>query len=89
MRHTVWALLALGCIGATCATPAAARDYPYCIKGCDFGSGLGDCSFTTYQQCQATASGLVATCVANPYFNQRDVNQRADLQPNRSSRRRY
>jgi hypothetical protein len=84
MRHLVWVLLALGSIGTIDATPAAARDYPYCIKGCDFGSGLGDCSFSTYQQCQATAAGLVATCVPNPYFN-----QRADLQPNRSSRRRY
>jgi hypothetical protein len=83
MRNAVWALLALGSIGTIDATPAAALDYPYCIKGCDFGSGLGDCSYATLQQCQATASGLVATCVANPYFN-----QRADLQPNRSSRRR-
>jgi Protein of unknown function (DUF3551) len=84
MRHIVWVLLALGCVNAIDATPAGARDYPYCIKGCDFGSGLGDCSFETYQQCQATASGLVATCAPNPYFN-----QRADPQPNRSSRRRY
>jgi hypothetical protein len=37
--------------------PAAARDYPFCIKGCDFGSGRGDCSFSSYQQCQASASG--------------------------------
>jgi hypothetical protein len=84
MRHAVWALLALGGIGAIDATPAAARDYPYCIRGCSFGSGLGDCSYSTYEQCQATASGLVATCAPNPYFN-----QRADLQPNKSSRRRY
>jgi hypothetical protein len=83
MRHAVWALLVLGGIGAIDATPAAAKDYPYCIRGCDFGSGLGDCSFSTYQQCMATASGLVATCAPNPYFN-----QRTDLQPNRSSRRR-
>jgi hypothetical protein len=88
MRHAVWALLALGGIGAIDAAPAAARDYPYCVRGCSFGSGLGDCSYATYEQCQATASGLAATCAPNPYFNQRDFNQRADLQPNRSSRRR-
>jgi hypothetical protein len=81
MRHMV--LLALGAIIAVNATPTAARDYPYCIIGCDFGNGLGDCSYATYQQCQATASGLVATCAANPYFN-----RRAELTPNRSSRRR-
>jgi hypothetical protein len=83
MRHTVLALLALGSVSAIHATAATAGDYPYCIRGCSFGSGLGDCSYSTYEQCQATASGVVATCAPNPYFN-----QRADLQTNRSSRRR-
>ena len=53
----------------TAMTPALARDYPYCIKGCDFGAGRGDCSFSSYQQCQATASGRDAYCAENPYFN--------------------
>jgi hypothetical protein len=65
------------------AAPAAARDYPYCIKGCDYGSGLGDCSFATYQQCQASASSRLAYCGANPYFS-----HNADLPSNRVSRRR-
>lgn len=81
------ALLVLTAFSAVCvidAAPAAARDFPYCIRGCDFGAGLGDCSFATYQQCQATASGRDATCAANPYFS-----QNAELQPNRSSRRRH
>jgi len=66
--------------------PAAARDYPFCIKGCDFGSGRGDCSFSTYQQCQASASGRDAWCAENPYFS-----ANTDLQPNgsRQSRRRF
>jgi hypothetical protein len=84
MRSTVLALTALGAIFAIDAAPAAAGNYPYCIKGCDYGSGLGDCSFATYQQCQATASGRIAYCAANPYFS-----QNAEVQPNRSSRRRY
>jgi hypothetical protein len=84
MRNAVLALMALGGACAIGAVPAAAKDYPYCIKGCDYGSSLGDCSFSSYQQCQATASGRLAYCAANPYFN-----QNADLQPNRSSRRRY
>jgi Protein of unknown function (DUF3551) len=46
---------------------------------CDFGAGRGDCSFSSYQQCQATASGRDACCGANPYFS---VN--AELQSNRS-----
>ena len=82
MRDAVRALLAFGAACAINATPAAARDYPYCIRGCDYGSSIGDCSFATYQQCQASASGRLAYCAANPYFS-----QNADLQPNRSRRR--
>jgi hypothetical protein len=48
---------------------AMAREYPFCIKGCDFGAGAGDCIFVSYQQCQATASGRTAYCGANPYFH--------------------
>lgn len=85
MRNAVLALMALGAACAADAAPAAAKDFPYCIKGCDFGGGAGDCSFSSYQQCLATAAGRDATCAANPYFS-----QNADLQPNRnSSRRRY
>jgi hypothetical protein len=84
MRNAVWVLMAFGAACAIDTAPAAARDYPYCIKGCDYGSSLGDCSFSSYQQCQATASGRLAYCAANPYFN-----ENADLQPNRSSRRRH
>jgi hypothetical protein len=86
MRRSLWALIAIGVMAATNAAPAAAGNLPFCIKGCDFGGGAGDCSFSTYQQCQATASGRDATCAANPYFN-----ANAELLPDRSrqSRRRY
>jgi hypothetical protein len=69
MRGSLWALMAIGAIAAIDPAPAAARELPFCIKGCDFGSGLGDCSFSSYQQCQMTASGRDAYCDANPYFN--------------------
>jgi hypothetical protein len=36
--------------------------------GCDFGAGRADCGFSSYQQCQASASGRVAYCSENPYF---------------------
>ncbi|HEV7636687.1 MAG TPA: DUF3551 domain-containing protein [Bradyrhizobium sp.] len=86
MRGSLSALIAIGVIGAFDAAPAAAGQFPFCIKGCDFGSGLGDCSFTSYQQCQAAASGRAATCAANPYFS-----PRAELQPNAGplSRRKF
>jgi hypothetical protein len=80
------ALMALVAVAACTLSPAPARaaNYPYCIKGCDYGSGLGDCSFATYQQCQATASGRLAYCAANPYFN-----QSADRPAGKLSHRRY
>ena len=84
MRRAWLALMAAGAVSV--ATPAAAGGFPYCIKGCDFGAGAGDCSFSSLAQCQATASGRDASCAANPYFN-----ARADMQTDRSrqSRRRF
>jgi Protein of unknown function (DUF3551) len=61
----------LALVLATSATSAMAGDYPYCIKGCDFGGGRGDCSFSSYQQCQATAAGRDAWCAPNPNYNAR------------------
>ena len=73
------------CVGSGCDA-GAAREFPYCIKGCDFGAGAGDCSFSSLAQCQATASGRDAYCAANPYFN-----AKAEMQTDRSrqSRRRF
>ena len=86
MRRLFWALIVCCAVSMSAALPAAARDFPFCIKGCDFAAGRGDCSFSSLQQCQATASGRDATCAENPYFN-----AKAELQPARSrqSPRRY
>jgi hypothetical protein len=84
MRKSVLTLVAFGVACAIDAAPAVAGGMAFCIKGCDFGGGAGDCRFSSYQQCVATAAGRDATCAANPYFS-----QSADLQSNRSSRRRY
>ena len=86
MPRILQALMLCSCVSAIGTLPAAARDYPFCIKGCDFGAGRGDCSFSTYQQCQASASGRDAYCAENPYFT-----AKAELQPDRSrqSRRRF
>jgi hypothetical protein len=76
MRRSLWALMAIGVMAAVNAAPAQAGsspagNAPFCIKGCNYGGGggLGDCSFSSYQQCEATASGQTATCYANPYYN--------------------
>ena len=65
-----WLVLIVGfAASAIGAMPAMAMEFPYCIKGCDFAVGRGDCSFSTYAQCQATAAGRDASCAQNPYFN--------------------
>jgi hypothetical protein len=61
---------------------AIAQDYPFCIKGCDFGAGY--CGFDSYAQCQATAAGRDAWCAANPVFRQSGA-----LQPVSCSRRKF
>jgi hypothetical protein len=54
------------------ALPASAQqddpyDYPYCLQGKDYGLP-GLCQFTSYLQCQATASGTFSYCGPNPRF---------------------
>ena len=65
MSRILVALLTIAASGALDA--AMARDYPFCIMGCDFG-GAGSCTFDSYAQCQAAASGRDAWCAANPAF---------------------
>ena len=49
------------------AQPADPYDYPYCLQGRDYGLP-GLCQFTSYAQCQATASGTFSYCGENPRF---------------------
>jgi len=69
MRRTILVLLAAAGLAALAASPAAAvgTRYPFCIQGEDQ-PGLSGCSFTSYEQCQATASGRFLSCIANPYY---------------------
>ena len=68
MRNTMLALLALSAAGAASmvgSSPASAFDYPYCIQG--RGVGIpGDCSYRSYAECMATASGRAVYCNINP-----------------------
>jgi Protein of unknown function (DUF3551) len=81
--------LAVLIVGSACmldSIAAVAGGLPFCLKGCDVGAALGDCSFASYQQCQATASGRDAWCDANPFFH-----GNGEAQPSRHnySRRRF
>jgi len=74
MRNVLMATLVGGVLATVGMMPdASAREYPFCIKGDIYASSTGDCSFDTYQQCLATASGRRAYCDANPFYGDRDV----------------
>ena len=68
MRKTILtfaALWAAAIAAMATAGPAAAYDYPWCAQG--RGVGIpGDCSYQTYGQCMASASGRAAFCNINP-----------------------
>jgi hypothetical protein len=70
MRNAILAILALSAATAATVTgssPAAAYDYPYCLQGRNIGIP-GDCSYATYGQCMASASGRGLYCNVNPRF---------------------
>jgi hypothetical protein len=67
MRILFLVLATSATIFATGVTPVAASEYRYCLQGDDY-AGAGDCAFTSYLQCQASASGRTASCAANPYL---------------------
>ena len=68
MRKTILTMAALSAaaiITTVTSGPAAAYDYPWCAQG--RGVGIpGDCSYQTYGQCMASASGRNLYCNVNP-----------------------
>jgi hypothetical protein len=69
MRNAIPALLIAGGLAAIGTAPAQAvgTRYPFCITGPEQ-PGLSNCTFVSYEQCQATASGRRLWCIENPYF---------------------
>jgi len=70
MRNVILALLAASGLAMLGTAPASAvgTRYPFCIQGDEY-PGLSNCTFTSYEQCQASASGRYLYCIANPYYN--------------------
>jgi hypothetical protein len=64
MRTILLSLVTSAILFSTGVSPAAAGNYAYCIHGEEY-AATGDCSFSTFAQCQATASGRAAYCGAN------------------------
>ena len=69
MRNLVIALAAVSALGTASAvsSPAAAREFPYCMQGKDAGFP-GDCQYSSYAECKASASGRGEDCAINPRF---------------------
>jgi hypothetical protein len=72
MRHNIryvrlatLALMAAASAVIAGASPAAAFDYPYCLQGKQTGIP-GECAYSSYAQCMASATGRDAYCAINP-----------------------
>jgi hypothetical protein len=61
MRRAMLMMAAAAGFGLAAMAPAHAvgSRYPFCLQGND-SPGLSNCTFTSYQQCQATASGIAS-----------------------------
>lgn len=65
LGFVVMTVLATGFAIFASSGPARAYDYPWCAQGRGFG-WPGDCSYQTYAQCMASASGRDLYCNINP-----------------------
>jgi hypothetical protein len=61
------ATFALTTLSASTPARAFGTHHAFCLTG-DEWPGLSNCTFDSYPQCQASASGRALTCIANPYF---------------------
>ena len=68
-RHVSLAVLAtisaLTAVGSISPAPAEAIQDRYCLQGRPWGYP-GNCQFSSYAQCMASASGTNASCGINP-----------------------
>jgi uncharacterized protein DUF3551 len=77
-RRRVTALGALATVLYSAASLAqVSTRYPFCLQGDDY-PGWSNCTFTSFQQCEATASGTFNECLANPWYRADSEAQAAD-----------
>ena len=69
MRRTILTLASFATLIAASlsAAPAQAGNDRYCLQGRSWGYP-GNCQFSTYSQCIATASGTIDGCGLNPTY---------------------
>jgi hypothetical protein len=77
MRNVFLALLAASGFAMIHTAPAEAvgTRHPFCLQGKEH-PALSDCTWDSYEQCQATASGQRLYCIQNPYFVAGDYRSR-------------
>jgi hypothetical protein len=75
MRLTLIALVAVAAFGLAMQPSATQESFfnsRFCTQGGRGSSGMADCSFSTWRQCQESARGLGRYCVENPNWRARD-----------------
>jgi membrane-bound ClpP family serine protease len=89
MRLTLIGLAtAIAALAAGAQSGSAQHVSRYCTEGGgDNSSGLPDCSYATWEQCRASASGLARYCTENPDYIARAAESRRK-EPRRNARRR-
>ena len=67
-KYLVAAAIAATVAGFGSIVPASAAEYPWCAQygGRDGGR---NCGFVSFQQCQATVSGMGGFCERNLFYN--------------------
>lgn len=66
-KNTYWLPIAVGSVIALflVVEPAAADPYKWCAN---YRNGGSNCGFTTFEQCQATVSGVGGSCGPNQFY---------------------
>jgi hypothetical protein len=66
-KNAYWLLIAVGSMTALflIVDPAAADPYKWCAN---YRNGGSNCGFTTFEQCQATVSGVGGFCGPNQFY---------------------
>jgi hypothetical protein len=70
MRIPALAILMIATVLTAVPVRAQTYDpaYPVCLQTYGIDGGYIECGYISLAQCNATASGRAAQCIANPYF---------------------
>jgi hypothetical protein len=68
MRLLAWTILLIAVSGTPALAQTYAPGYPVCIQTYGISGNGIDCSYTSMDQCRASASGRAAQCISNPYY---------------------